>query len=123
MPVKFGVWYIRISTLAGPNSATSGASREAHDGFGDSLVPLNASVRILSFNVGVARRAFWRVEIWVLSTGAQCHEYGIVTSSCSVFPIYKVDKNICLSAFNILAYFHQSLAVCMHDLCPTFNVS
>ena len=62
-PVKFGVWYIRISTLAGPNSATKGASNEAHDGFGDSLVPLNASVKILSFKVGVARRAFCKVDI------------------------------------------------------------
>lgn len=102
IPVKFGVWYIRISTLSGPNSDTSGASKEAHDGFGDSLVPLNASVRTLTFNVGVARRAFWSVEIWVMSIGDQCFKYGIVTSSCSVFPIYKVDKNMCLSAFNIL---------------------
>jgi hypothetical protein len=54
---------MRISTLSGPNSDTSGASNEAHDGFGDSLVPLSASVSMLSFKVGLARRAFCNVEI------------------------------------------------------------
>lgn len=82
------MWYIRISTLAGPNSATNGASNEAHDGLGDSLVPLNASVKMLSFKVGVARRAVRNVDI----------------SSCSVFPMYKVDKKIRLSACKILAF-------------------
>jgi hypothetical protein len=56
-PVKFGVWYIRISTLSAPNSDTKGASNDAHDGSGDSLVPLKASVRILSFNFGLFRSA------------------------------------------------------------------
>jgi hypothetical protein len=51
------VWYIRISTLSGPNSETNGASKDAHDGSGDSRVPRSASVRILSFNLGLALRA------------------------------------------------------------------
>lgn len=63
-PVRFGVWYIRISTLSAPNSETNGARREAHDGFGDSLVPLNASVRMLNLSFGLARSACWSVDIW-----------------------------------------------------------
>lgn len=51
------MWYIRISTLSGPNSETNGASKDAHDGSGDSRVPRSASVRILSFNLGLALRA------------------------------------------------------------------
>ena len=51
------MWYMRISTLAGPNSVTKGANKEAHDGSGDSRVPRRASVRMLSFNLGLARRA------------------------------------------------------------------
>lgn len=62
-PVKLGVWYIRTSTLSGPNSATNGASREADDGFGDSLVPRRASVRILSLRFGFDLRAFSKVAI------------------------------------------------------------
>lgn len=62
-PVRFGVWYIRISTLSAPNSDTSGASNEAQDASGDSLVPLKASVNILSFTSGFARRACCSVEI------------------------------------------------------------
>jgi hypothetical protein len=62
-PVRFGVWYIRISTLSAPNSDTSGANKDAHDASGDSLVPLKASVKILSFNLGLALRAFWSVDI------------------------------------------------------------
>ena len=57
------MWYMRISTLSGPNSVIKGASKEAHDGFGDSRVPRSASVRILSFNLGLARRACWSVDI------------------------------------------------------------
>jgi len=48
---------MRISTLSGPNSDTNGASREAVVGSGASRVPLRESVRILSFNFGLARRA------------------------------------------------------------------
>jgi hypothetical protein len=110
-PVKFGVWYIRISTLSGPNSDTKGARREAHDGFGDSRVPLNASVRMLSFNLGLALRACWRVEIWTQSMRAQCRGAGRNTSSCSVFPMYKVERNILFSALKILAYFHQLISI------------
>ena len=62
-PVKFGVWYILISTLSAPNSETRGASNDAHEAFGDSLVPLNASVKMLSFNLGFALRACCSVEI------------------------------------------------------------
>ena len=39
------MWNMRISTLCGPNSATKGARREAHDGSGVSRVPRRASVR------------------------------------------------------------------------------
>lgn len=62
-PVRFGVWYMRISTLSGPNSDTSGARRDAHDGFGSSRVPRRASVRMLSFSSGLFRRASCRVAI------------------------------------------------------------
>lgn len=65
-PFKFGVWYIRISTLSAPNSDANGASSEAHDALGDSLVPLSASVRILSFKCGFARRACCSVDIYTL---------------------------------------------------------
>lgn len=54
---------MRISTRSGPNSVINGANKDAHDGSGDSRVPRNASVRILSFNLGFARRACCSVEI------------------------------------------------------------
>ncbi|EFX03656.1 hypothetical protein CMQ_584 [Grosmannia clavigera kw1407] len=63
-PVRFGVWYIRSSTRSAPNSATSGASNEAHDGAGDSRVPRSASVTIESFRAGFARNAVCRVLIY-----------------------------------------------------------
>ena len=66
-PVRFGVWYMRISTLSGPNSSTSGASRDAEHAEGVSRVPRSASVRTLSFNSGFARRASPRIDIYGFS--------------------------------------------------------
>ena len=44
---------MRISTLSSPNSETSGASKEAHEALGVSLVPLRASVRMEIFRFGL----------------------------------------------------------------------
>lgn len=66
-PVKFGVWYMRISTLSGPNSSIKVARREAEHAEGVSRVPRRASVRTLSFNSGFARRASPRTEIYSFS--------------------------------------------------------
>ena len=46
---------MRTSTLS-PNSEMSGASRDAHDAFGVSLVPLKASVRKETRRLGFFRR-------------------------------------------------------------------
>ena len=63
-PVRFGVWYMRISTLSGPNSSIKGASRDAEHVEGVSRVPRRASVRTLSFNSGFARRVSARMDIY-----------------------------------------------------------
>lgn len=69
-PVKFGVWYMRISTLSGPNSSIRGARRDAEHAEGVSLVPRRASVRTLSFNSGFARRASPRTDIYSFSVNS-----------------------------------------------------
>jgi hypothetical protein len=51
-PVKFGVWYILMVTLSSPNSSISGASREAHEAFGVSLVPRRASESMETLSSG-----------------------------------------------------------------------
>ena len=63
IPVRFGVWYMRISTLCSPNSATSGAINDAHDGLGASRVPRSISVRTYSFTEGFVRNASRTVNI------------------------------------------------------------
>lgn len=75
-PVKFGVWNIRISTRSAPYSDTSEHSNEAQDGFGVSRVPRSASVRIDTLRSGLSRRAWDIVSI----------------SSCSVLPMYNVER-------------------------------
>lgn len=76
---------MRISTRS-PCLRTRSASNDAHDGLGDSLVPLRASVKIET-----------------LRSGFDCSAVSIVaTSSCSAFPIYSVDRYTRLCAFNIL---------------------
>jgi hypothetical protein len=55
---------MRISTRSGPNSAIRGASRDAHDGSGDSRVPRKASVRMLSLSSGFVLKASCRVAIF-----------------------------------------------------------
>lgn len=40
-----------------------------------------------------------------LVRSSQMQEYGRRTSSCSLLPMYKVDRNIRLSAFRIFVYF------------------
>lgn len=105
-PVRFGVWYMRISTLSGPNSSINGVRREAVHADGDSRVPRRASVRTLSFNAGFERRASRRVDIYGASVNMArpwgCIGY-VLTNSCSVFPIYSVERKICFSAFRILS--------------------
>ena len=105
-PVRFGVWYILTSTRSGPNSATKGASKEAHDALGASRVPRRASVRMLSLTSGFFRRVSWSVAIFgtrqqgerSLDLTSRPH-----TSSASDFPMYSVARNILLSAFRILS--------------------
>lgn len=87
-PVRFGVWYMRISTRSDPNSATSGASSDAHDGFGASLVPRRQSVRMLSLTFGLLRRDSCKVSM----------------SSRSDFPMYSVDRKMRLLAFCMRSY-------------------
>lgn len=129
-PVKFGVWYIRISTLSVPNSATSGARREAHDAFGDSRVPLSASVKMLNFRCGFALKTVCSVEIWGSEStyiqGISRDADIVFTSSCSVFPMYNVDRKICFSAASILVYILPSAAIPIlrfHVFERTFNAS
>ena len=69
-PVRFGVWYMRISTLSGPNSSIKGASRDAEHAEGVSRVPRRASVSTLSFNSGFARRASPRTDIYSFSVNS-----------------------------------------------------
>lgn len=76
-----------ILTLS-PNCDINGARRVPHDGSGSSRVPRRASVRIESSRLGLASRASLSVSI----------------NSCSVFPMYSVDKYILLCAPRILAY-------------------
>lgn len=64
MPVKFGVWNMRISTLLSPNSSTRGARRDADDGSGVSRVPRRASVSIDTRSFGFLRNASRIVDIW-----------------------------------------------------------
>ena len=78
---------MRVSTLSG-NSSVREASNDAHDASGDSRVPRRASVRIETLRSGFARRECRISE----------------TSSCSVFPMYNVDKNILLFAFRIMLF-------------------
>jgi len=101
-PVKLGVWNIRISTRSCPNSSTKGASREAHDGSGVSLVPRNASVRIESFTALFALRASRKVSIWNCQLLDHIDKVALRTSSCSVLPMYNVDMKIFPFAFRIL---------------------
>lgn len=63
IPVRFGVWYMRISTRSGPNSEASGARSEAEQASGLSRVPRRASVRMLSLRSGFVRSAAWSVAI------------------------------------------------------------
>lgn len=77
-PVRLGVWYMRSSTRAGPNSATSGASSDAHDGCGASRVPRRASVSTLSRRSGLRRSASRSVS----------------SSSRSDLPMYSVDRKM-----------------------------
>ena len=101
-PVKFGVWNIRISTRSWPNSSTNGASREAHDGSGVSLVPRSASVRIDSFTALFALSASRKVSIWDGQRLDRMNKVALRTNSCSVLPMYSVDMKIYLFAFRIL---------------------
>ena len=106
IPVRLGVWNMRTSTRSEPNSATRGASRDAHDGSGDSLVPRNASVRKETLRSGLFCSVVRIVEI--LMDQSHAHETeafgGYSTSSCSVLPIYRVERYILLLAFVILVY-------------------
>lgn len=86
-PFKFGVWNMEILTLS-PNCEIKGARRVAHDGFGSSLVPLNASVKMDNSSLGLFSSASFKVA----------------TSSCSVFPMYKVDRKMRRLAPRILAW-------------------
>jgi hypothetical protein len=78
---------MEIWTLS-PCSATSVASSEAHDGSGDSRVPRKASVRIETSSCGLSLRASLSAEI----------------KSCSVLPMYRVDRYILFRAPRILAW-------------------
>lgn len=68
------MWYMRTSTLCGPNSAIRGVSSEAVVGLGVSRVPRNASVRKETCRLGFCFRASRMVLI----------------RSCSVLPMYRV---------------------------------
>jgi hypothetical protein len=69
--VRFGVWYIRTSTLSAPNSVIKGVRREAEEGSGVSRVPRRESVRKEMRRLGLVVRA---VRI-------------VVIRSCSVLPM------------------------------------
>lgn len=57
---------MRTCTLSGPNSATKGASREAHDADGVSRVPRSASVRNEILRSGFLDNAARIVDILVV---------------------------------------------------------
>lgn len=63
-PVRFGVWYILISTRSCPNSSTSGASNDAEHTPGVSRVPLRPSVITLSLRFGFDLSASRKVSIY-----------------------------------------------------------
>lgn len=63
IPVRFGVWYMQISTLSGPKSSTSPESKVAHDGCGVSRVPRKESVKIETLSDSLARSAARIVSI------------------------------------------------------------
>lgn len=88
MPVRLGVWYMRISTRSAPNSVTSGASSDAHDGFGASLVPRRQSVRMLSLRSGLRRSDSCSVSM----------------SSRSDLPMYSVERKMRLLALRMRSY-------------------
>lgn len=120
-PVRFGVWYIRISTLS-PNSSARGARSEALEGSGASRVPRRQSVRMLTVSFGLRLSASRSVSIYSASAAADntyspedalplphrttlpSHMGSPLTSSCSDLPIYRVARNTLLSAPRILAF-------------------
>jgi hypothetical protein len=85
---------MRISTLLSPNSAMRGARSEAHDGSGVSRVPRRASVSIDTRSAGFFRNASRIVDIWnfILRKKKLLHPGRKLTSSCSVLPMYKVER-------------------------------
>lgn len=74
-PFRLGVWNIAILTRS-PKEVINGASKVAHDGFGSSLVPRNASVRMDTSSCGFLCSAS---EI-------------VLMSSCSFLPMYNVER-------------------------------
>lgn len=86
-PLRFGVWNIEICTRS-PYSVINGANSVADDKLGDSRVPRKASVKIETSSLGLFSRASLKVLI----------------NSCSVFPMYNVERYILQRAFRILSY-------------------